>query len=162
EMEGLVTHLTSLVLVDEEAGAQPGLAATRKVALPSPRTSSGRVFSYSRDLAARACGAPRRRARAMRSVLGERDGDEDARRPEPSARQALDAVPADLALSAIAAGMDWGALAEDVGCATHLHLDQTQRESIEQAAALPSVRRSASELGIAPIVLVLALMARFM
>src|SRR5262245_19903843 len=39
EMEGLVTHLTSLVLVDEEGAKQAGLPATRKVALPTPRTS---------------------------------------------------------------------------------------------------------------------------
>jgi hypothetical protein len=36
EAEGLVTHLTSLVLVDEDAAAQQGIPATRKVALPSP------------------------------------------------------------------------------------------------------------------------------
>ncbi|MGE3230754.1 MAG: hypothetical protein AB7J30_15085, partial [Hyphomicrobium sp.] len=36
--EGLVTHLTSLILVDEEGAAQAGLPAMRKVALPSPAT----------------------------------------------------------------------------------------------------------------------------
>ena len=34
--EGLVTHLTSLVLVDEEGAAQTGLPAMRKIPLPSP------------------------------------------------------------------------------------------------------------------------------
>lgn len=34
--EGLVTHLTSLVLVDEEGAAQAGLPAMRKIPLPSP------------------------------------------------------------------------------------------------------------------------------
>ncbi len=38
EAEGLVTHLTSLVLVDEDAAAQQGIPATRKIALPSPDT----------------------------------------------------------------------------------------------------------------------------
>ncbi len=38
--EGLITHMTSLVLVDEAAEAQAGLPATRKVALPPPRPSS--------------------------------------------------------------------------------------------------------------------------
>ena len=38
--EGLVTHLTSLVLVDEAGVAQTGLPAMRKVALPTPRTAS--------------------------------------------------------------------------------------------------------------------------
>ncbi len=40
EAEGLVTHLTSLVLVDEEGTAQEGLPATRKVALPTPATAN--------------------------------------------------------------------------------------------------------------------------
>lgn len=38
EQEGLVTHLTSLVLVDEQGVAQSGIPAMRKVALPSPAT----------------------------------------------------------------------------------------------------------------------------
>ena len=37
--EGLVTHLTSLVLVDEEGPLQEGLPVTRKVDLPTPRTA---------------------------------------------------------------------------------------------------------------------------
>lgn len=36
--EGLVTHLTSLVLVDEATEVTDALPATRKIALPSPRT----------------------------------------------------------------------------------------------------------------------------
>ena len=39
EAEGLVTHLTSLVLVDEEGAIQEGVPASRKVALPSPGTT---------------------------------------------------------------------------------------------------------------------------
>lgn len=38
EAEGLVTHLTSLVLVDEESATQQGLPALRKIALPEPAT----------------------------------------------------------------------------------------------------------------------------
>lgn len=36
--EGLVTHLTSLVLVDEEGASQTRLPVIRKLLLPSPRT----------------------------------------------------------------------------------------------------------------------------
>ena len=39
QAEGLVTHLTSLVLVDEAGVVQEGIPATRKVALPSPATA---------------------------------------------------------------------------------------------------------------------------
>ena len=41
--EGLVTHLTSLVLVDEEGPVQEGLPVTRKVSLPTPRTAGDMV-----------------------------------------------------------------------------------------------------------------------
>jgi von Willebrand factor type A domain len=40
ETEGLVTHLTSLVLIDEAGAVQDGIPATRKVALPTPRLSA--------------------------------------------------------------------------------------------------------------------------
>ena len=39
EEEGLTTHLTSLVLVDEASEAQEGVPAMRKVLLPTPRTA---------------------------------------------------------------------------------------------------------------------------
>ena len=42
ETEGLVTHLTSLVLVDESGTVQQGIPATRKVALPAPHLSAVR------------------------------------------------------------------------------------------------------------------------
>ena len=40
ETEGLVTHLTSLVLVDEAGAVQDGIPATRKIALPAPHLSA--------------------------------------------------------------------------------------------------------------------------
>ena len=44
--ESLVTHLTSLVLVDEEGPLQEGVPVTRKVNLPTPRTAAD-MDSYS-------------------------------------------------------------------------------------------------------------------
>lgn len=46
EAEGLVTHLTSLVLVDEAGVVTPGLSAMRKVALPTPATASPVVMGF--------------------------------------------------------------------------------------------------------------------
>jgi hypothetical protein len=46
EAEGIVCHLTSLVLVDEEGEAQEGIPAQRKVAGMTPRTS-GMMFASS-------------------------------------------------------------------------------------------------------------------
>ncbi len=47
EAEGLVTHLTSLVLVDHQGEAQEGIPTTRKVPLPEPRTAfqTGQIVS---------------------------------------------------------------------------------------------------------------------
>ena len=42
--EGLVTHLTSLVLVDDEGASQVDLPVTRKLLLPSPRTTRGATY----------------------------------------------------------------------------------------------------------------------
>jgi hypothetical protein len=39
EAEGLVTHLTSLILIDEAATQEASIPATRKVALPTPRAA---------------------------------------------------------------------------------------------------------------------------
>ena len=50
EAEGLVTHLTSLVLVDEEGAVQQGLPATRKVLLSAPPVASSSAM-YVRELA---------------------------------------------------------------------------------------------------------------
>lgn len=43
---GLVTHLTSIVLVDEEVEAVDGIPATRKVALPEPATASRSIDAF--------------------------------------------------------------------------------------------------------------------
>jgi|SRR5665213_395545 len=51
ETEGLVTHLTSLVLVDEAATIQEGIPGTRKVPLPTPRTA----FAMDSAMSIRAC-----------------------------------------------------------------------------------------------------------
>jgi hypothetical protein len=42
---GLVTHLTSLVLVDEESGVEEILPQTRKIALPAPRKAVHALFA---------------------------------------------------------------------------------------------------------------------
>ena len=48
--EGLVTHLTSLVLVDEEGPVQEALSMLRKVNLPTPRTVEDIYMRSSLDL----------------------------------------------------------------------------------------------------------------
>lgn len=55
EKEELVTHLTSLVLVDEAAAVQEGIPGTRKIPLPTPRTA---LHAMDAALLATACAAP--------------------------------------------------------------------------------------------------------
>jgi hypothetical protein len=45
EAEGLVTHLTSLLLIDEAPSQEVSIPATRKVALPTPRTAAMPVMA---------------------------------------------------------------------------------------------------------------------
>jgi hypothetical protein len=45
EAEGIVWHLTSLVLVDEAAEAQQGIPAQRKVPLMTPGTAASCIWS---------------------------------------------------------------------------------------------------------------------
>lgn len=52
EAEGLVTHLTSLIVVDEEGALQSGLPATRKVVLPAPAAAASMPAEYLREDAA--------------------------------------------------------------------------------------------------------------
>ena len=47
EAEGLVTHLTSIVMIDEAAEAVEGIPATRKVPLASPATNAAFVSAFS-------------------------------------------------------------------------------------------------------------------
>lgn len=66
EAEGLVTHLTSIVLVDEAAEAVEGVPATRKVALASPATANA---SFASVLAAAPAGAPMLRSMAVMDMV---------------------------------------------------------------------------------------------
>ncbi|HUD87757.1 MAG TPA: VIT domain-containing protein [Xanthobacteraceae bacterium] len=88
EAEGLVTHLTSLVLVDEDAAAQQGIPATRKIALPSPDTfDAAPVRSYLRA-ASRPVGA----ISASRAMAAPPD-EEMRQRRETEERRRCEALP---------------------------------------------------------------------
>ncbi|MGB6538889.1 MAG: VIT domain-containing protein [Xanthobacteraceae bacterium] len=81
EAEGLVTHLTSLFLVDEDAAAQPSIPGTRKIALATPATAFDRPWGASRLI--RRVGSRRQglsqdsAVRALKSVW---DGEIESRR----------------------------------------------------------------------------------
>lgn len=142
EAEGLVTHLTSLVLVDEASKAQDGLPATRKVALPTPRTAG---FQMDLQLSC----AP--------SMLGE-DRAEAGATPVVAAYSAPGVGRIDL--SRVAARIDWDVAPNRLRAGDLSSLDREVARMIEQAAALPEVIALANRLGVTPAQLVLALLAR--
>jgi hypothetical protein len=176
EMEGLVTHLTSLVLVDEQGAVQTGQPAMRKVALPTPRTSMravslGTVHSASASSHARSCPGPTARIpyspREMGSwaPMGSFQDEEEAwetaastwgveEAPTNRAKLAPEYRPRnEFNLAGLAASISWSALADGAVDRKLRRLDR---------AKLPLVRKVATELGLLPVALVLGLMARFM
>lgn len=184
EQEGLVTHLTSLVLVDEAGASHAGLPAMRKVALPSPAT--GHVVAahcapvvrcaapahveYSRDLSrappAVAMGRPPKLQRAIDStsftrlkkvaseVLGRAQS--PSRPPEAEETDATHIK----SLAHLVGRIDWQEEGQRLAEGNMIGLAGAIADAIDQAAGYGAVKRLAKRLGIKPRVLVIALLAR--
>src|SRR5262245_12212043 len=143
ESEGLVTHLTSLVLVDEHGAVQEGIPATRKVALPSPR------------LMAAAC------QRGIAFDLDDRAFSQPIA-PEPS-RAFLPPIAGKSSradLSILANKIDWDAASQRLQAGDISALDRDVARAIQYAAALPEVVVLAQRLALHPVALVIGLIAR--
>ena len=148
EAEGLVTHLTSLILVDEAGEAQEGLPATRKIALPTPRMAYAAAPMAEAILfepAAMTMPNPARKA-------GRPSG------PQPPMRQPFALPVGDLA--AVAAAIDWSHSPRALKRGDLSSLDPAVAMQIERAARTPAIAEAAGRLGLAPVALVLALLAR--
>jgi hypothetical protein len=150
ESESLVTHLTSLVLVDEEGAVQEGLPGTRKVALPAPRLmaqeSALRVACLSSsqfDLLAERAFSRAAAPKASRPFL-------PAVAPEPSL--------ADLAI--LAGRIAWDAAPQRLQMGDLSGLDREVARAIRSAAAMPEVIALARQFGLDPVALVVGLVAR--
>jgi hypothetical protein len=184
EAEGLVTHLTSLVLVDEEAPTQDGIPATRKIALPSPRTAAVPAAMYCLDaFEARRIAEPRPTAaaapeaaapRAMRRMIGGglfSSGPSDRMRsfldslmpspvappPAPSRPAAPDLPPN---LHSLHARIDWDRAPRRLQAGDLSGLDAAVAQAIHRIADTDEIRALAAQLGLDPIILVIALLAR--
>jgi len=158
QSEGLVTHLTSLVLVDEEGTRQEGIPVTRKVPLPCPRTASYASAPaamltpahYAAPRAARACHAP--------LSLGNVHFDADVRMmtetfaEKPQSEQGW-------SLAEIALQIAWDRHARQLQRGDLSELAQSLAEGVRAAAAHPEVALLASRLGLEPIRLAIALIA---
>jgi hypothetical protein len=156
EAEGLVTHLTSLVLVDEAGAVQEGVPATRKIALPSPRAASIPMLMLSKCIAEYAATSDERRA-------PRRADDARRRKPgraEPAGGEGLFERIDPTALPILGSTIDWDIspnllLAGDLSA-----LDRQEASLIERAAALPEAIALAKQMNIDPVVLIVALIAR--
>jgi vault protein inter-alpha-trypsin-like protein len=162
EAEGLVSHLTSLILIDEAATQEASVPATRKVALPTPRA------------------ALRARAAALLMEQGEmpmmrfsrkmsksaapsipdldwwagRQSDEEAapREAQPSTRKS-DAAR-------LATAIDWDRAPHRLAAGDFADLDPTVAQAIRDLAARVEIIELAKKLALDPLVLVIGLLAR--
>jgi hypothetical protein len=181
EAEGLVTHLTSLILVDEQGATQESLPASRKVPLATPATQ-GHVMaclddvffdSTFNDLHAWPAGSaapppssgeePMDRARSMGRMFAAGKRRRAASTDRPSllrrltGRDMLERSGEDL--SRIASRINWDFAPDRLQAGDLKGLAAAVREAIRKAAAKSDVIALARRLGLDPIVLVVALMA---
>jgi len=171
EAEGLVTHLTSLILIDEAATQETSLPATRKVALPTPRTAAMQVMAAAAMMPG-AFASPARRGALQAGALAKEparssgllsrlrsfvdiDGRSDDEAPAASKRQRD--------------RFDGGGLADTIGWDQAPHrlqagdltdLDPTVARAIRDLAARTEVIAVAKKLALDPVVLVIGLLAR--
>lgn len=150
EAEGLVTHLTSLVLIDEEAERLDGVPASRKIALPTPRTSAW----ASVDIAP----AGRRGAAAMCQML------QCNQSPGGNLSSEEDLSFKALALARKPRTTMWGEIAWD-SAARKLQrgdlrdLSTALAAAIRAAAVIPEIMVTAAEIGLKPHIFVIGLLA---
>jgi hypothetical protein len=135
EREGLVTHLTSLVLVDEAGAVQQTLPAARKVALPMPATAL-----YSLGVAADL--RQRAKAGSMRASMRSKLRKAPALRP--------DRAPI---------AIDWELESRRLAAGDLTQLPANAADSIRRTAAKPVVIALACSLKLDPIMLLIGLLA---
>jgi hypothetical protein len=147
EAEGLVTHLTSLVLVDEAGSVQERIPMTRKVSLEAPAVAGMMQSRRAMPDGAAAGGAPA--ARAAAAPLAR------MRCPPPMGQARLDQR-----LRALAARIDWNASAGQLAAGDVSGLPVAVRAAIDALAG--ELRAHAEGLGIDPRLLVIALAAQLL
>lgn len=189
EAEGLVTHLTSLVLVDEVGAAQDGIPASRKVPLATPRTQmlaspmaaapvgaqgpseqrmmmhAPRAFYSIDDDALPVGAASEERSRATGRSSSRRLASER----QPSSKGVMRRLAGVFGggmlerggddLSRIARNTNWDFAPDRLQAGDLGGLSPPVQEAIRVAAAKPDVVAFARKLGLDPVVLVIALMA---
>ena len=165
--ESLVTHLTSLVLVDEEGPVQEGLPVTRKVDLPTPRTAGG-MAAYG-DMVAYAPDPSEKFAGRLMHIVEE----DKILLPRPEAACDLTPPPSDIPeaekeeqrtrqaenLYLVTYWIDWKKEGSALAACNLDGLEPTVAASIRALADHKDIRETAAKWGINPIQVAIALVA---
>lgn len=147
EAEGLVTHLTSLILIDEAATQEASIPATRKVGLPRPRTAAmvEQVLALRADI-------------LFAPQFSDARCDEFAQsldEPAVSKPQRDRFNGGDLAVA-----IGWDQAPHRLQIGDLVDLDPTVTRAIRDIAARSEIIELARKLAIDPLVLVIGLLAR--
>jgi hypothetical protein len=148
EAEGLVTHLTSLVLVDEAGEVQAGVPANRKIALPAPAVAGATPIGLGRAasvMASYSADASRAQYYESRQLVVRHFRFDNSAPPDPS----LEIVR-----------IDWDISPNQLLAGDLSALDLQDASVIRSEAERPEVIAFAELIGIDPIVLVVAALAQ--
>ena len=156
ESEGLVTHLTSFVLIDEVGETQAGLPATRKIPLPSPAAP---LYALS-GAASPAFSLRARKTQAHIEI--EKKLAADFQRLSASAENSWQSkgAHAPLPLIELAESIPWDLEPQRLLKGELDWLSLHDATFVENLAAHSQILEAAAKLKLHPVVLVLALLAR--
>ena len=172
EAEGIVCHLTSLVLVDEAGVRHEGIPASRKVELMAPlaaampvgaaRVAAACYYEPEVDARSRSSGMSSGRQRGMLQRLSSLISESRAAPPPSGAAPAKTqpALPPAVDLGDLIGLIDWDADPEALRRGDLSDLPMSLVMAIQAAARLPEIAAFARTLGIDPVVAVVALLAR--
>ena len=161
--EGLVGHLTSLVLVDEAGEKLVGLPASHKIALPSPATLDSVRFSVAhteiRSESTVACSVTLSSPAATSIVAApKRDGIGRTLLSMMQGRRPIAAPKSGNGSLDIARSINWDREASRLAAGDLTGLEPAVREWIEEMATREAVQRCADEVGVEPVRIVVALL----
>mgnify|MGYP001225572863 CR=1 FL=1 len=162
---GIVSHLSSLVLVDEEGGTQEGLPEMRKVSLPVPRTERGGLRAL--HASAYAGGGVMRSSFSSAPLGGARGALRSLGHPpvdlasfaETSFVARESAPPAPRTLAGLAATVAWAGGADRLLSGDLTVLDKETEATVRALAARPDIRAVAKASGRDAVLVVLAMLA---
>jgi hypothetical protein len=149
EAEGLVTHLTSLVVVDEAGEVQDGLPAQRRVGLMTPRTQDGAIRWRDSSGTVYIDIPIRQYLRAIDAPFDEAFDADEPRAPS---------VPC-AALLACRGQIDWASRPGALRRGDLSRLPPAVARAVQAAASHPRLVALATTLGLPPVVLVLVMLA---